>query len=159
VDEVAVSSTKIRQALEAGDVSLANRYLGYPYMLTGTVVHGDKLGRMIGFPTANIRVEEEYKLIPGNGVYAVQVSVKDNHFFGMMNIGFRPTVNGLDKRLEVNVFDFEGDLYEQKISIYFLDYIRKEAKFASIDALQAQLARDEQAIRKALLANDLKRTG
>lgn len=143
VDHIGVSSTKIRNALAYGKVEVANEFLGRQYELTGTVVHGEKLGVQIGFPTANIEVKEAYKLIPGNGVYAVKVSVGDQVYGGMMNIGLRPTVGGNSQKLEVNIFDFSGDLYSKSISISFVKWLRDEIKFESISDLKNQLENDQ----------------
>ncbi|MEQ6119537.1 bifunctional riboflavin kinase/FAD synthetase [Reichenbachiella sp. MALMAid0571] len=143
VDHIGVSSTKIRNALIEGQVEVANEYLGRPYELTGVVVHGDHLGAQIGFPTANIEVAEEYKLIPGNGVYAVKVMVADQMYDGMMNIGFRPTVDGNSQKMEVNIFDFSGDLYNKYISVSFINWIREEKKFENISELKNQLIHDK----------------
>jgi len=142
VDEVSVSSTKIREALNKGDVTTAEHYLGTPYSLTGTVVHGLKLGRTLGYPTANIQVTEDYKLIPKDGVYAV--------FYGMMSIGKNPTIEGKGASIEVYFFDFNGDLYDQKLTIEFVQYLREEQKFDTIDLLKKQLQDDETAARKAI---------
>ena len=148
VDDVKVSSTKIRKALEDGDVSTANDYLGAPYRITGTVVPGNKLGRKLGFPTANVRVEEEHKLIPANGVYAVHVRVGENIFRGMLNIGHRPTVsNGMQQRtIEAHLFDFSSDLYDRSVVITLERRIRDEQRFDGIDELRAQLERDRDTI-------------
>jgi len=143
VDHIGVSSTKIRNALIQGQVEVANEYLGRPYELTGIVVHGNHLGAQIGFPTANIEVEEEYKLIPSNGVYAVKVTVGDEIYDGMMNIGFRPTVGDNSQKIEVNIFDFSGDLYSKSISVSFVKWIRDEKKFDSIADLKNQLVNDQ----------------
>ena len=144
IQDVSVSSTKIRKALNEGNMTLANDYLGYAYFLTGEVVKGKQLGRTIGFPTANIKIEEEYKLIPKAGVYVVRALVRDQEFFGMMNIGFNPTVNGQNQTIEVNLFDFDADIYGQKIEVSLLHYLREEQKFGSLDLLKAQLNQDEQ---------------
>ncbi len=144
VDDVAVSSTKIRKALEQGDVESANKYLGYPYMLTGVVKKGKGIGRQLDFPTANLFIGETYKLIPKNGVYVVQCSIDNNILKGMMNIGYNPTVSGDKKSIEIHFFDFEKDLYGQKIQIDILARIRDEHKFESIEALKNQLLKDKQ---------------
>jgi riboflavin kinase/FMN adenylyltransferase len=123
---------------------LANEYLGYDYFLTGEVVQGKQLGRTIGFPTANIQIEEEYKLIPKNGVYVVRALIDEKEVFGMMNIGFNPTVNGQKQTIEVNLFDFDTDIYGKKIEVSLLQYLRDEQKFGSIDLLKAQLNQDKQ---------------
>lgn len=143
LDEVSVSSTKIRKALTEGNVSLAKTYLGYPYMLSGKVVDGKKLGRTIGFPTANIQVAEEYKLIPEIGVYVVGVTVKDEKYYGMLSIGTNPTVGGLEKTVEVHIFDFNEMIYGEEITVHFLERIRNEEKFDSLDLLIEALKEDE----------------
>ncbi|MCR9226751.1 MAG: bifunctional riboflavin kinase/FAD synthetase [Flavobacteriaceae bacterium] len=143
IDDVSVSSTKIRKALLEGDVETANSYLNYAYMLTGTVKKGKGLGRDFGFPTANLHIAEEYKLIPKNGAYVVKSHLNGKAFFGMMNIGFNPTVDGSQKSIEVNFFDFEGDLYDKKIQVRLLHRIRDEHKFNSIEELKEQLKKDK----------------
>lgn len=143
IDHVGVSSTKVRMALLDGNVHQANEYLGHQYSLSGTVVSGKKLGSKIGFPTANISVEEEYKLIPGDGVYAVRVSVNGEIYQGMSNIGLRPTVGGDDRKIEVNIFDFEADIYGKQISIKFIKRIRDEIKFDGLESLKSQLTKDQ----------------
>ena len=150
VDEVSVSSTKIREALNKGDVTTAEHYLGTPYSLTGTVVHGLKLGRTLGYPTANIQVTEDYKLIPKDGVYAVYSYIGGQKVYGMMSIGKNPTIEGKGASIEVYFFDFNGDLYDQKLTIEFVQYLREEQKFATIDLLKKQLQDDETAARKAI---------
>lgn len=144
IDDVSVSSTKIRKALAEGDVSKANSYLGYNYMLTGIVTKGKGLGRQLNYPTANIYIKEEYKLIPKNGVYAVKAELNNTTVFGMMNIGYNPTVNGTEKTIEVNFFNFDDDLYGKKIQVDILDRIRDEVKFNSLDDLKKQLAKDQE---------------
>ncbi len=144
VDEVSVSSTKIRKALEEGDIRTANAYLGYEYMLTGTVIKGKGLGRQLGFPTANLAIAESYKLIPKNGVYAVKSVLKGQTVNGMMNIGYNPTVSSeTEKTIEINFFDFTQDLYGQKIQIDILEWIREEEKFNSLEDLKIQLRKDK----------------
>lgn len=143
IQDVSVSSTKIRNALKEGNMTLANEYLGYDYFLNGTIVKGKQLGRTIGFPTANIHIEEDYKLIPKIGVYVVKVVVNEETVFGMMNIGFNPTVNGDRQTIEVHLFDFDKDIYDQNIEVSLLHYIREEQKFGSVDALKAQLHQDQ----------------
>ncbi len=144
IDNNSVSSTKIRKALENGEIGLANSYLGYSYFITGTVIKGQQLGRKINFPTANISIKEKYKLIPKIGVYIVQCSVDDLTYNGMMSIGFNPTVNeNKTVNLEVNLFDFNEDIYDKKIRVTFLKRIRDEEKFDSIDALKNQLEKDK----------------
>jgi riboflavin kinase/FMN adenylyltransferase len=143
IDEISISSTKIRTALEEGDIQLANDYLGYSYFLSGTVVKGKQLGRTIGFPTANISLEEDYKLVPQNGVYVVQAEIDGMTIYGMMNIGFNPTVQGKQKTIEVHFFDFEADIYNRKIQVAILQRIRSEKKFESVEVLKDQLKKDK----------------
>ena len=150
VDEVSVSSTKIREALNKGDVITAEHYLGTPYSLTGTVVHGLKLGRTLGYPTANIQVTEDYKLIPKDGVYAVYSYIGERKVYGMMSIGKNPTIEGKGASIEVYFFDFNGDLYDRELTIYFLKYLREERKFSSVALLKKQLQDDETTARKAI---------
>lgn len=144
IDEVSVSSTKIRKALEEGDIATANTYLGYHYMLTGTIQKGKGLGRQINFPTANLHIKETYKLVPKNGVYVVQSNLFDKTVYGMMNIGYNPTVAGKDKSTEIHFFDFNQDLYGKEIQIDILHRIRDEHKFESVDALKRQLQKDKE---------------
>lgn len=143
IDDVSVSSTKIRKALAEGNVKTANTYLGYPFMLNGNVVNGKQLGGKIGFPTANIDVEEAYKLIPKTGVYIVRSTIKDEIIYGMMNIGKRPTVDGKHQTIEVHFFDFNQDLYEQSLTVELLYFLRDEHKFDSVEHLISQLQKDE----------------
>ena len=164
IHDVAVSSTKIRQALLAGDVSLANDYLGYPFSIFGRVIKGDKIGRTIGFPTANIFVEEIYKLIPGDGIYAVTVEMSPEFkedlestsglptsdsglrtYKGMAYIGQRPTINGMTRNIEVNIFDFNQEIYGQDIRMNFLKFLRHDVKFTGLEALKVQLQKDKEA--------------
>lgn len=141
-----VSSTKIREAIAAGDVESAAGMLGYNYSLTGVVVAGNRLGRTIGFPTANMRLYEPLKLLPGNGVYSVEVESLGQVFKGMCNIGTRPTVNvGSDRTVETNIFDFDEDIYGLDLKVTFLRKIRDERRFDSLDALKCQLIKDRQA--------------
>ena len=143
INEISVSSTKIRNALLEGNMTLANDYLGYAYFLTGTVVKGKQLGRTINFPTANLNIKENYKLIPQNGVYIVESTINQKTVFGMMNIGFNPTVKGQNQSIEIHYFDFDADLYGQKIRVSILQRIRSEQKFESVDLLKAQLEKDK----------------
>jgi len=143
IDDVSVSSTKIRNALLEGDIKTANQYLGYNYMLTGDVKKGKGLGRQLNFPTANLLIAEEYKLIPKNGVYVVKSILNDKLYYGMMNIGFNPTVDGSSKSIEIHFFDFNADLYEQNIQVDILERIRDEHKFNSLEELKAQLLKDK----------------
>jgi len=161
---VTISSTKIRHALEQGDTDTANEYLGYEYFFEGKVIEGDKLGRKLGFPTANIFITDKNKLVPGNGVYAVKVSVNEpqklqtgsgnnsanDRFQGMMNIGLRPTVDGTKKVIEVNIFDFDSTIYDQTVRIYICHFLRHEIKFKDLDALKEQLFSDKAGALKLL---------
>ena len=143
INEISVSSTKIRNALLEGNMALANEYLGYEYVLTGIIIKGKQLGRTIGFPTANLKIEENYKLIPQNGVYIVKSIINQETVFGMMNIGFNPTVDGQKQSIEIHYFDFNADLYNQKISVSILHRIRSEQKFESVELLKEQLEKDK----------------
>ena len=144
IDDIAISSTKIRTALSEGTISLANEYLGYNYFFSGTVIKGNQLGRTIGFPTANIQIKEDYKLIPKNGVYIVKSYLQEELIYGMMNIGNRPTVNGTNQTIEVHFLNFNEDLYGQEITIELLEFIRDEQKFDSLDALKNQIQKDKE---------------
>ncbi|UGS23826.1 bifunctional riboflavin kinase/FAD synthetase [Flavobacterium channae] len=143
IDEISISSTKIRNALLEGNIILANQYLGHSYSIVGTVVDGKKIGRTIGFPTANIRITEDYKLLPKNGVYIVSSEINNKLFYGMMNIGNKPTLGENEQSIEVHFFDLNEDIYNQKLKIVFLEHIRDEKKFNSIDELQSQLENDK----------------
>ncbi len=143
IDDVSVSSTKIRNALMEGDITTANSFLSYAYMLTGTIKKGKGLGKQFGFPTANLHIAEDYKLIPKNGAYVVKSMLNGEVHFGMMNIGFNPTVSGTEKSIEVNFFEFEGNLYDQKIKVEILHRIRDEQKFSSVEELREQLKKDK----------------
>ncbi len=152
IDAVNVSSTKIRNAILDGDITKANEYLGEKFELTGTIVHGQAIGKTIGFPTANIQVNSALKLIPGNGVYAVDVRVKDSHYFGMLNIGNRPTINeNADRTIEVHILDFSGEIYAEEITVKFIDKLRDEKQFIDLQELQNQLKEDEKFIRTKYL--------
>ncbi|MCS5489516.1 bifunctional riboflavin kinase/FAD synthetase [Algoriphagus limi] len=144
VDAIGVSSTKIRKALESGDIQTANSFLGRSYELNGIVIKGQQIGRSIGFPTANVHIPNSYKLIPKDGVYAVEAEVNGSLFKAMLNIGNRPTVDGTQKSVETHLFDFQGDLYGKQLTIYLKAYLREEQKFESLAALQAQLLKDQQ---------------
>lgn len=155
VGSQAVSSTRIREALrDRGDVSLAKMLLGRPYRLHGRVVHGDKRGGKLGFPTANIEAESDRKLIPANGVYAVRADIEGRMVEGMMNIGTRPTFSGQGKRMEVHLFDFSEDIYGEKVQIHFYDRIRDEQRFSGPDHLKTQLAKDMEAALRRLQLKD-----
>ncbi|MNK25913.1 Riboflavin biosynthesis protein RibF [compost metagenome] len=148
INDVAVSSTKIRKALLDGDVALANEYLGYAFSIYGPVIKGDKIGRTIGFPTANIFVSETYKLIPSDGIYAVTVEMSEEknpeNYRGMAYIGQRPTINGMTRNIEVNIFDFDREIYGQNIKMNFLAFLRHDVKFTGLEALKVQLQQDKE---------------
>ena len=141
--EISISSTKIRKAINDGNIKLANQYLGYKYSFTGKVVQGEQLGRQIGFPTANINIENTQKIIPKNGVYIVEGSWQGKTHRGMMNIGKKPTVNGKYTTIEVHFFDANQDLYNLEITIFVCEFIREEIKFNSVAELKTQLLRDK----------------
>lgn len=143
VDHVSISSTKIRHALQEGNVTLASQYLGYDYFFSGTVIEGRKLGRTIGYPTANVKVNATYKLIPGYGVYIVSSVIESKTVFGMMNIGVNPTVGGTSQSIEVHFFDWNKDLYGQPLTITVYAKIRDEKKFVSVLDLKRQLNKDQ----------------
>lgn len=155
VDEAHVSSTRIREALEKGDVALANKFLGYRFTLHGTVVEGQRVGRKLGFPTANIVASDPHKLIPGYGVYAVEVMISGKKYGGMLNIGSRPTFNkNADNRsIEVHIFDFSGDIYNKEITLIFVGKLRDEQKFSGVEALTEQLKEDKITALKILTDN------
>ena len=155
IDDVSVSSTKVRRALAEGHIETANNYLGYNFMLAGNVVNGKQLGGKIGYPTANIDVKESYKLIPKTGVYVVKSTIDNNEVFGMMNIGSRPTVDGTYQTIEVHFLDFNKDLYNQNLTIELLHFLRDEEKFNGIDALIVQIKKDEQTTRAYLKKEEL----
>ncbi len=163
-----ISSTKIREALLNNDIATANQFLGYSYFFSGSVIEGNKLGRTIGYPTANLKVEDEYKLVPGNAVYAVEVFLEKGNigsdesellmlhsplstetpasnamFKGMMNIGVRPTVDGTTRMIEVNIFDFDEEIYGRQLTVFIKRQLRSEIKFNGLDALKQQLAKDK----------------
>jgi riboflavin kinase/FMN adenylyltransferase len=144
IQDVAVSSTKIRKALLSGDVALAAAFLGYNFSLYGRVIKGDKIGRTIGFPTANIFIEESYKLIPSDGIYAVTVSMNGETYKGMAYIGQRPTINGMTRNIEVNIFDFDKEIYGQYVTMYFMEFLRHDVKFTGLEALKEQLKKDKE---------------
>ncbi len=144
INDVAVSSTKIRKALNEGQMAKANMFLGYNFMITGTVVKGKGLGRQLGFPTANIKVEENYKLIPKYGSYIVSSIINNKKVFGMLNIGMNPTVAGNTESIEVHFFNFNKDIYNKTIQIDLYERIRDEQKFESVEALKNQLAKDRE---------------
>ncbi len=159
LNEISVSSTRIREAIAGSDISTANELLGYDFFFTGKVIEGNKLGKTIGYPTANLKIEDEEKLLPGDGVYAVRSTVDSqlstdkihNSQKGMMNIGFRPTVNGKTKTIEVNIFDFDEDIYGKELRVFVKKYLRGEQKFSGLDGLKEQLARDREAAANVLI--------
>lgn len=168
LNEVIISSTKIREALLNSDIETANTFLGHDYFFEGLVVEGNKLGRTLSYPTANLQIEDAEKLVPGNGVYAVEVEVRSKkiedrsshqetsslpfrgRWLGMMNIGVRPTIDGTKRMIEVNIFDFDEDIYGKTLRVYVKHYLRGEVKFSGLDALKAQLAKDKEDALKAL---------
>jgi riboflavin kinase/FMN adenylyltransferase len=148
LDEVNISSTKIRKALTDGDIQTANSYLGYSYQIKGTIVAGDGIGTKLGFPTANVKVDDQLKLIPKNGVYAIEALFEGREFNGMLNIGHRPTVSNTgESRIEVHLFDFDEKIYDRKITLMLKERLRDEKRFDSKEELIEQLKRDEQAVK------------
>lgn len=143
IDHKAISSTKIRKALYEGRVEIVHEYLGRPYSIQGKVIEGNKIGRTLNFPTANVEVSFKHKLIPAEGIYAVKVRIGKTYYKGMLNIGFRPTLGGTQRRLEVNIFDFNQDVYGKEIVIEFFHNIRSEIKFKNLEALKSQLQKDK----------------
>jgi riboflavin kinase/FMN adenylyltransferase len=146
IHDVAISSTRIRNALLGDQIELANEFLGYSFFITGKVNRGDQIGRTIGYPTANILIEETYKLIPADGIFAVKVILDGQEHKGMGYIGHRPTINGMTRTIEVNIFDFNKDIYTQDIRMEFLHYVRGDIKFTSLEDLTIQLGKDKQAV-------------
>ena len=144
VEKIKISSTKIRNAINEGNIDVCNSYLGYNFSIYGIVVKGKSIGKSIGFPTANINIVEEYKIIPKNGVYLVLCFIERNKYYGMMNIGFNPTFGSNKKSIEVNIFDFNKDLYGKNIKIEFLKFIRDEIKFDNAEMLKNQLNIDRE---------------
>ena len=143
IDDVAVSSTKIRKALNEGDIETANNYLGYNFMISGEVVKGKAIGRTINYPTANLKLKEKYKLVPKNGVYIVQSTIEGEKIFGITSIGTNPTVGGTEKTIETHFLNFNKDLYGKEIAIAFLKYIRDEETFDSVEILKQEIEKDE----------------
>ena len=143
LDNISISSTKIRTALSAGDIATANAYLGHPFTLTGTVIKGHKKGRTIGFQTANISVENPDKIIPKEGVYTAQVNIANEWYLGMINIGTNPTVNGQQQSIELHIINWSGNVYDQRLQVALLDRVRDEVKFDSMADLQLQLEKDK----------------
>ncbi|MBD1392754.1 bifunctional riboflavin kinase/FAD synthetase [Mucilaginibacter glaciei] len=151
INDVAISSTRIRKALLEGDIDIANECLGYPFFITGKVIRGDQIGRTLGYPTANLVVEERYKLIPSDGIFAVKVLVEGKEYKGMAYIGHRPTINGMTRNIEVNIFDFNADIYNKELRMEFLHYVRGDIKFASLDELVVQLGKDKEDVQALLI--------
>lgn len=146
IDHIAVSSTKIRQSIEAADLETANHLLGQPYTLSGRVIQGDQLGRQLGYPTANIEIDSLHKLIPADGIYAVQVRHADRIYRGALYIGNRPTVGGSRKVIEVNIFNFDRDIYGESLTVEFHKFIRHDKKLDSLEALQKQITHDKEQV-------------
>ena len=146
INDVAVSSTRIREALLGGNIELANTFLGYPFFITGKVGRGDKIGRTIGYPTANIVIEESYKLIPSDGIFSAIVNINGTDYKGMAYIGTRPTINGITRNIEVNIFDFDTEIYGQEVSMQFLHFVRGDIKFEGLEQLIVQLAKDKETV-------------
>lgn len=144
IEKIAISSTKIRNSINEGDLKTTKTYLGRFFSLTGKVVKGDGLGKQINYPTANISIEEDYKIIPKDGVYYIKTTIDNKLYNGMMNIGHRPTIGTKEKSIEVNLFSFDKDIYDKVISVDVVEKIREEKKFSSIEALKTQLAKDEE---------------
>lgn len=144
VDHVGVSSTRIRKALSEGDIDTANHFLGRPYSLSGRVIKGDKLGRVLGFPTANIDLDSHDKLIPAEGIYVVKVMHETKTYGGMLYIGTRPTVNGTRRSIEVNIFEFDKDIYGETLQISFMKLLRTDSKFNDLESLKHQLQKDKE---------------
>ncbi len=151
IDEIAVSSTRIRKAIANGNLNEATELLGKPYTLTGTVVEGQKLGRQLGYPTANIAIDEPHKLIPPNGVYLGFVTIQNIKYKIMLNIGVRPTVDGTRQTIEAHIIDFNEDIYDQKFTLYLVQFLREEIRFNGLEALKIQLQKDESITRSAQL--------
>lgn len=151
IENIAVSSTKIRKALEEGNIETANSFLGYEFMITGKVIHGRGLGKQWNYPTINLQIEEKYKLIPKPGVYIVKSHLKNEDVFGIMNIGFRPTVGGKHQTIEVHFLDFNADLYGLNIQVQLAHRLRDEEKFSSVEKLIAQIKKDEQRARELIV--------
>ncbi|HEY0730793.1 MAG TPA: riboflavin kinase, partial [Chitinophagaceae bacterium] len=147
LENISISSTNIREAILHNDTTTANKLLGYEFFFSGIVVHGDKLGRQLGYPTANLKVQDDEKIIPGNGIYAVYASLDNGstvtRYKGMMSIGFRPTVDGKKRVIEVNLFDFSSEIYGKLLTVYVKKYLREEIKFDGLEALVKQIDQDK----------------
>lgn len=143
IDDIAISSTKIRKSLINGEITLANKFLGYNFFFSGNVVHGNNIGKTISFPTANIKIDAPYKLVPKNGVYIVKTIIDNQNTFGMMNIGYNPTFNGKQKSIEIHFINFNKNIYDKTLTIEMILRIRNEIKFNSVDDLKKQLEQDK----------------
>lgn len=156
LDEIAISSTNVREAILHGDFETGNKLLGYEFFFEGEIVHGDKMGRQLGYPSANLKISNEEKIIPGDGIYAVYAEMGDrqwapdsnregntSRYKGMMSIGFRPTMDGKNRVIEVNIFDFDKEIYGQTLRVYVKKYLRSEVKFKSVDELKTQIGQDK----------------
>jgi riboflavin kinase/FMN adenylyltransferase len=143
IDDIAISSTKIRKALINGEITLANKFLGYNFFFSGNVVHGNNIGKTISFPTANIKIDAPYKLVPKNGVYIVKTTIDNQITFGMMNIGYNPTFNGKQKSIEIHFINFNKNIYDKTLTIEMILRIRNEIKFNTVDDLKKQLEQDK----------------
>jgi len=150
INEVAISSTRVRNALLKGEIELANTFLGYPFFITARVVRGDQIGRQLGYPTANLVIQERYKLIPADGIFAVNVNIDGTKYKGMAYIGTRPTIDGTRRNIEVNIFDFDHDIYNQQIRMEFYNFVRGDMKFSSIEDLKLQIDKDKVAVKGLL---------
>ncbi len=144
LNKIIVSSTKIREALLCGDIATANSYLGYDYFFEGLVVNGDKIGRILGYPTANLHVYDEEKLIPAHGIYAVNAAVHNQQYNGMMSIGIRPTIGGTKRVIEVNIFNFNENIYDETVRVHIKHYLREEIKFDGLETLKKQMYYDKE---------------
>ncbi|MBI3501772.1 MAG: bifunctional riboflavin kinase/FAD synthetase [Bacteroidetes bacterium] len=152
INKVEISSTKIRKALMGGDIKIANKFLGYEYSIKGKVVKGKGLGKQLGYPTANIQIDDKHKLIPADGIYAVTAEVENKLYNGMISIGFNPTIGGDKKSIEVNIFDFEKEIYGENIRIFFKQKLRDEKKFDSMETLKKAIDGDKEKTLKILSA-------
>ena len=150
IESISVSSTKVRKAIRSGDFKLVNKFLSRPFNLSGKIIKGDELGRKIGYPTANLKIFEKYKLKPQNGVYLTRTRLKKQTYFGMMNIGIRPTISAKNNQIETHLFDFNGNLYGHEMTLEILEKIREEKKFKSIEKLKIQLDIDKKYCQKLI---------
>lgn len=155
IDKAEISSTKIRQAILSGDIHTANTFLGYPFRFSGVVIHGEKQGRLLGYPTANLEITDPYKIIPANGVYCVRVLYNEQPFGGMMSIGYKPTMGEFGRGIEVNIFDFDKEIYGEILTVELLSYIRPEAKFDTLPALIAAIDGDKLFCMKYFASNPI----